>query len=215
MRDLAVERSLPRALARTTACSIGCVLVLLACGTAEATDRRLRGRDAQVKGVCSSTAGVRDWSYIEAEAQPLDCDSRSIDCDLVDQSGPRLRAGETASYEPALPVGIADADLPAADSAAPSPLAKPVSYRDSAGWSHRLKTWRRVPLLSVVDTRRLSVFLGVDRRGRPGLHFESVDPARDDRDERRDWVRRLFAPDDGDSTLPPGNTPAPAFGGRH
>jgi hypothetical protein len=52
--------------------------------------------------------------------------------------------------------------------------ATPLGYRDSEAPRERirdLKRLRELKLLRLFDTEELMVWLGLDRRGRPGLHF--------------------------------------------
>jgi hypothetical protein len=89
------------------------------------------------------------------------------------------------------PAGSTDAPVPAADfpgtapralaaaaaaaaAARLDPATTPLGFRDSAAPRERirdLKRLRELKLLRLFDTEELMVWLGLDRRGRPGLHF--------------------------------------------
>ena len=55
----------------------------------------------------------------------------------------------------------------------------PLAFRDSAAPRERARDLRRLrelKLLRLFDTRELMVWLGLDRKGRPGLHFRQRNP---------------------------------------
>jgi hypothetical protein len=60
--------------------------------------------------------------------------------------------------------------------------AAPLGFRDSAAPRERLrdlKRLRELKLLRLFDTSELMVWLGLDRKGRPGLHFRQRNPGED------------------------------------
>jgi hypothetical protein len=57
--------------------------------------------------------------------------------------------------------------------------AAPLAFRDSNAPREKardLRRWRELKLLRLLDTQELMVWLGLDRKGRPGLHFRQRNP---------------------------------------
>jgi hypothetical protein len=71
-------------------------------------------------------------------------------------------------------------DAPGDEAAREDELAQaPLAFRDSDAPREKardLRRWRELKLLRLLDTQELMVWLGLDRKGRPGLHFRQRNP---------------------------------------
>lgn len=84
-------------------------------------------------------------------------------------------------------------------SAAGAPVAPPQSFWlerfvDHFDMGRRLRSIHSLKLVSLWDSRHVSVFVGVNRRGMPGLHIQQQDPA---------YVARLEVSKTMPDVLPP------------
>ncbi len=90
-------------------------------------------------------------------------------------------AGAAAGPPPSPSPALSPAAPPDAGAEAPDDefAAAPLAFRDSQAPREKardLRRWRELKLLRVFDTRELMVWLGLDRKGRPGLHFRQRNP---------------------------------------
>jgi hypothetical protein len=87
-----------------------------------------------------------------------------------DESAAAAIVAETAHALP--PVTVLAADLPAD----PRDAMGPTHFADRIGLIERLKSLRRLRLLRLWDSARITVFFGIDRKGVAGLHVQQQDP---------------------------------------
>jgi hypothetical protein len=56
------------------------------------------------------------------------------------------------------------------------PEAAPLAFRDYRAPRERFRSWRELRVLRLWDNARMTVWFGLDRRGRPGVHFRQRNP---------------------------------------
>lgn len=57
-----------------------------------------------------------------------------------------------------------------------APEDAPLAFRDYRAPKERFRAWRELRVLRLWDDTRITVWFGLDRKGRPGLHFRQRNP---------------------------------------
>lgn len=74
------------------------------------------------------------------------------------------------------PEPLRSVERSAAIDATGAPEDAPLAFRDYRAPKERFRAWRELRVLRLWDDARVSVWFGLDRKGRPGLHFRQRNP---------------------------------------